>query len=281
VTVVMPAHEEEQVIVDALEALLDAPPADLDVIVVPNGCRDRTAARAADVSERVRVVEIEPARKIAALNTGVDLVEHYPVAFVDADVTVSGRDLVVLAERLSADAAAHVASPRLSVRPSRSWLVRQYYRVWALTDYRSSGHIGSGVYMLTEQGLRRFDRFPDVIADDLFVQRHFAPHERLTPDDIRFEVSAPNSLAALTARNARIAAGNRQLAVLRPDLAGAQEASRGAASLVRRVWWRPHLWPGFVVYSAVYLTAHRRAKRMLRERHISWNRDDTTRGRAE
>ena len=165
----------------------------------------------------------------------------------------------------------------MRVLPSESWAVRQYYRVWALTDYRSAGHIGSGVYMLTAAGRTRIGEFPDVVADDLFVQRMFDDHERLTPQDLWFDVRAPGSLRALIHRNARIAAGNRQLSARFPHLAP-PPASSGARSLVGRVWRRPSLWLGFAIYCVVYSTAHRRARAMGRRSDtIQWNRDETTR----
>ena len=276
-TVVVPAHDEESVIGRGLRALLTAPEGDVDVIVVANGCTDRTAERARAESERIRVIEVAAASKIGALNAGSDAAESFPVVFVDADVVVSGEDLVELARRLDAEPNAHVASPAMMVLPSSSWLVRQHYRVWALTDYRTTGHIGSGVYMLSAEGRTRFDRFPDVIADDLFVQRLFSPGERLTPSDLIFTVQAPGSVGALIGRNTRIAAGNRQLAAEFPELAP-PAASAGAASLLKRALRRPRLWPGVAVYTYVYLTAHRRAKALLRARSaIAWSRDETTR----
>jgi glycosyltransferase involved in cell wall biosynthesis len=275
-TVVVPAHDEESVIVEALGAILDAPEGDIDVIVVANGCTDRTVERARAAGERVRVLEVAEASKIAALNGGSREVDHYPVAFVDADVTVSGTDLLALAEGLR-ESGALVAAPRMRVADSPSWWVRQYYRVWALTGYRSEGHIGSGVYMLSEEGRARFGAFPEVIADDLFVQRLFEPSERHTPADVTFSVDAPRSLSALTRRNTRIAAGNRQLAQQYPDRAPSG-AGVGARTLVRRVWRRPGLWIGFAVYATVYTVTHRRAAALLARQHdIAWNRDTTTR----
>lgn len=276
VTVVVPAHDESSLLPAMLGRLKDV--SDIRVIVVANGCRDDTAAQARNAG--TAVIEVPEASKIRALNAGIDAVESYPVAFVDADVVVTGSSLTQLADRLDGDPGVHVASPRMRVAPSTSWIVRQYYRVWALTDYRSAGHIGSGVYMLDAEGFARLGRFPDIVADDLYVQRLFPPAERLTPDDLFFEVRAPGTLRALIRRNTRIAAGNRQLAERYPHLA-APGASAGAASLAKRVWRRPTLWAGFAVYTAVYLTVQLRARRTLARRgQIGWNRDETTREAA-
>lgn len=277
VSVVIPAHNEENVIGPALSALQDAAAGELDIVVVANGCTDATVERARAQGRGVRVIEIDEASKIAALNTGSDRTHTFPVAFVDADVTVSGETLVELARRLDASPDTLVAAPAMVVLPSSSWLVRQHYRVWELTDYRSQGHIGSGVYLLSEGGRARFDRFPDLIADDLYVQRLFGPGERLTPTDLTFVVRAPGSIAALIRRNTRIAAGNRQLAVAFPDLAP-PTGGAGASALLRRAARRPGLWAGVVVYSSVYLTSRRRAKALERRQStIPWARDETTR----
>ncbi|WP_040569290.1 glycosyltransferase [Microbacterium yannicii] len=276
-SVVIPAHDEAAVIERALKGILADHGRDIDVIVAANGCSDETVPLARGVDDRVRVVETDTASKIAALNLGSDAVRAYPVAYVDADVQVAGSHLVALAARLADTPGALVAAPAMQVLPSRSWWVRQYYRVWALTGYRASGHIGSGVYMLSEEGRRRFDRFPDVIADDLFVQRLFSPEERLAPRDLTFAVSAPATLRALIRRNTRIAAGNRQLAERYPDLAP-PSGGAGAKVLLQRVWRRPQLWAGFATYCAVYATSHLRARRLLARRaRIAWGRDETTR----
>lgn len=275
-SVVIPAHDEEALIEGTLRRICSASSGEIDVVVVANGCSDATTERARNV-DGVRVVEIARASKIAALNAGSDAVDVYPVAFVDADVAVDGEVLVELARRLDEHPVALVAAPRLRVLPSRSWWVRQYYRVWALTDYRTTAHVGSGIYMLSAAGRARFDAFPDVIADDLFVQRLFAPEERLAVDDLEFTVQAPATLRALIGRNGRIAAGNYQLARERPDLVTGERGT-GVARLARRVAPRPGLWVGFVVYSAVYVLAHRRGERMLRRTApVAWTRDETTR----
>ena len=43
--------------------------------------------------------------------------------------------------------------------------------------------IGVGVYALSEEGRRRFDEFPEVIADDGYVRMLFSGTERIRVDD--------------------------------------------------------------------------------------------------
>lgn len=273
-SVVVPAHDEEALIAGAVRAIASA---EIDLIVVANGCTDATAERAREAGVPLRVIELSDASKIGALNAGSAAARVSPIAFVDADVTVAGADLVTLARRLAEHPEAEVAAPTMRVLPSNSWWVRQYYRIWALTEYRTRGHIGSGIYMLTRRGRERVAQLPDIIADDLFVQQHFAPGERLTPTDLEFSVRAPGTLVSLVRRNTRIAAGNQQLAQMYPELKPAP-TSTGARVILRAVWWRPALWPGFLVYAWVYAAAHRGARRLRQQGlRVDWGRDDTTR----
>src|ERR1700730_14723213 len=70
VSVVIPSHNEEHVIGRCLQALTDGAQADeLEIIVVCNGCSDRTAA-IARTWPATTVVELSEVSKSAALNAG-------------------------------------------------------------------------------------------------------------------------------------------------------------------------------------------------------------------
>ncbi|CAN5276256.1 glycosyltransferase [soil metagenome] len=278
-SVVMPAHNESAIIAATLGRIIGADPTgEIEVVVVANGCTDETARVAASVSPRIRVVEIAEPSKIAALNAGDAEALAFPRAYVDADVRVDVATLLALADALDNAPGARVASPRLVVDTTGStWFARQYFRVWALSDYRASNHIGSGIYALSRAARNRFGDFPDVIADDRFVQQSFAPDERLTLAEHSFEVRAPRTLRAQISRSTRIQVGNRQLE--RSGLAlDAGTESRNHSAIVRRVVRQPTLWPAFVVYSVGYLAARSAARRLIaRGAATAWNRDESSR----
>jgi glycosyltransferase involved in cell wall biosynthesis len=277
-SVIIPAHDEAAILGGSLARLLEGDPDDeLELIVVANGCSDATAEVARRASSRIRVIEIDAASKIAALNAGDEAATTYPRAYLDADVEIGATTLLALGDRLTTGPAL-VASPRLTVDTTGASLpVRQYYRVWEQSEYRSRGHIGSGVYVLSQEGRARFGRFPDVIADDRFVQQLFAPHERLVAEDLRFSVRAPRHFGALVRRAERIAQGNAQLARLHPEVAGASSATR-FVPLLRRVLARPALWSAFPAYLVGYAVPKMNARRRARSGKLGgWNRDETTR----
>ena len=276
-SVVIPAHNEEAVIARLLRQLIDTDVDErLEICVVANGCTDRTVEVAAAVSERVQVISIDRSSKPAALNAGDGYATTFPRAYVDADVMVTADALLSVADRLSKGGAL-VGAPRLQVDSRDSnRSVRQYFRIWELSDYRRSGLVGSGLYVLTEAGRARFDSFPDIIADDLYVLRHFAAAERLSLPDRSFTIAAPKDLRSLIRRQTRIAAGNYDLLRLFPDLPGGP--GRSQSNLLERVARRPWLWPSFPAYVIGYALPRLRARRNEnRGLTTAWGRDETTR----
>jgi glycosyltransferase involved in cell wall biosynthesis len=277
ISVVVPVHNEGALLAGNLRRMLEGEAGRrIDLIVVANGCTDDSAAIARSVSPRVRVVEIPQPSKIAALNAGDATASVYPRAYVDADVRISSTTLLALAQALPDDGVPRVAAPRLVVDTGGSaWAVRQYFRAWMLSSYHADGHVGSGVYALSRAGRQRFGTFPDVIADDRFVQLQFSPEERIQLSGHEFAVPAPRTLAAQVARNTRILAGNRQL-VARAGTAA--PTSSGHGELLARAVRRPASWPGVAVYSYAYAAARIRARRALRRGgEVAWSRDETTR----
>src|SRR5262249_21792528 len=147
--------------------------------------------------ERIQVVETEVASKTHALNLGDERARGYPRFYVDADVVLPLEAVRIIAARLE-ETGAPAASPSMDVDlTGSSWPVRAFYAVWRRMPYTREGMIGVGVYVLTEAGRARFDRFPDVVADDGFVRCHFAPSERILVDEARVRVVAPASLPDL------------------------------------------------------------------------------------
>jgi len=281
-SVVIPAHDEEAVICRLLDVLVADPRShELEVVVVANGCTDGTVEVARSYGVPVSVVEVEQASKIAALEAGDHAAVAFPRAYVDADVVIDVPTLLALADALERPGGPLVASPRLDVdTSSASWPVRAHYRIWELTDYRRTGHIGSGVYALSGEGRRRFATWPPVIADDRFVQQLFLPDERLTLDGHAFTVRSAQRIGAHLRRSARIARGNLEL----PD--ELQRASDAAGSdrtgnLLRRVAVRPRLWPSFAVYAITSTLPKATARRLIADRREpAWARDDTSRAIA-
>ena len=100
-SVVIPAHNEERVIGRTLAAVRLQGAAVHEVIVVCNGCRDRTAARARQAG--VKVVVTEQCGVSLARNLGARHASGDSLLFVDADVLLPpglAQSIAALARRL-------------------------------------------------------------------------------------------------------------------------------------------------------------------------------------
>lgn len=197
-SVIIPAHNEESVICRLLAALT-AESAPLQIIVACNGCTDRTAeiAQGFGPPHDVHVLEIAESSKTAALRAAELLDPVFPRMYVDADVVVSGEAVVAVAKAL-------ILGPQPTGRPPLSYdthgsspLVTAFYRARSRTPELMSSLWGAGFYGVSEQGRARWGAFPDVGADDLFVDSLFDPAEIRVVDTESVVVRTPRRVGPL------------------------------------------------------------------------------------
>lgn len=276
-SIIIPAHDEQAVVARSIESLTrDAGADSYQVILVANGCSDGTAEVARRAWDRIDVVETDIPSKSNALNLGDAKATGFPRFYMDADITLSPGAISIISSRM-VETGALAAAPAMEMRfPHTPWPVRAYYRVWQQLPYVEEGMIGVGIYALSEEGRRRFDRFPSIIADDGYIRRLFKPHERLCVEECRSIVTAPSSLWGLIKIKTRSRLGGYELSEKFSELSQNEpkEHARAFWGLVRR----PALWPALIVYLGVNLIARLRATKMHRRRaHGVWERDDTSR----
>jgi len=274
-SVIIPAHNEANVLGRCLSALLDGPMR-LEVVVVANGCSDATA----DVARSHGVVVIETAMrgKVPALNLGDESAASFPRVYLDADVTLHQSDVRTLIDFMNSRGLP-AAAPRLVYdRHNLSRWVRWYYDVWTATPYVTDDLIGSGVYAVSEEGRRRWRRFPDVVADDGFVRALFsAGDERRTAKQACFTIYPPQNVWALVRVKSRVWAGNDQLRRLGLATSSRQVESGGAGG-------HPgvRVTPSLMHKRAVYVFVDTYARllgrsRVARGTGLAWTRDETSR----
>ncbi|WP_082502689.1 WecB/TagA/CpsF family glycosyltransferase [Nocardioides sp. Leaf307] len=280
-SVVIPAHNEEHVIGRCLDRLAQSPASsELEVVVVANGCTDRTVQVARTYRNRlphlVVVDEVRPG-KVSALNRGDSVATTFPRVYLDADIELEPAALEPLLARLDSPEA-RVAAPQVTFDTSRcSPWVRAYYTVFQSLPYVTDGLVGLGLYAVTEAGRRRFGRFPDLTADDLFVQRHFSRSERETTPG-SFVVHTPRTVRDLVRVRSRVAAGNAELAQAgaSPEVAAADTRHTTGGTVASLVAWlrrRPSRIGVALVYVAITAAA-----RVATTRQTSvWLRDDSSR----
>lgn len=213
-SVVIPAHNEAAVIGRCLAALLDGvPDGALDVLVVCNGCTDDTADVARATGLPVRVLEIGEASKITALRVADAVPPVFPRLYLDADVVLSGKAALTVLDRLASPGMLAARPPLAYDTTACSRPVRRYYAARVLVPGLLGRLWGAGVYGLSMPGRARFGSWPDVVADDLFVDSLFGDDEiEIVPTDPVL-VSVPRTardLLAVLRRGARAKTETRQ-----------------------------------------------------------------------
>ena len=131
------------------------------------------------------------------------------------------------------------------------------------------------VYALSDIGRRRFDTFPELVADDTFVRVQFKPEERATLNSVRSIVFAPRTIKNLIAIEARADFGTLELECRHPDLWA--NKGHGNEKALLSLFMNPLLWPQLFVYWYVRTTAHRQAKAVFDSNTFVWQRDETSR----
>lgn len=185
-SVIIPAHNEAGYIGACLEALLASEGrVAAEILVVPNGCSDRTAEIARGYAPEaeargwtLRVIERAEGGKIAALNAADATASGAVRIYLDADVRVDPGLIAALAQVLDR-AEARYASGTPRVSRAASLVTRLYARFWVRLPFVSTGVPGFGVFAVNSAGRGRWADLPDIISDDTFVRLSFAPEERV------------------------------------------------------------------------------------------------------
>lgn len=270
ISVVVPAHNEAAVLDQCLDRVSGP---GIQVVVVPNGCTDDTAAVAYRRGD-VDVVELSEGSKTAALNAGDSRATGFPRIYVDGDVVLSPGSVHRLAEALRATGAL-VAVPRRELDlTGRPLAVRAYYAIHNRLPAIRTGLFGRGVIALSVTGRSRFSEFPSVMADDLFLDSLYGADERVIVDEIASVVATPRRTADLLRRLRRVRTGNAAL----------RTASSGTRRSDTWSWLRdvvlpnPRLAPAGLIYVALTVLAAVQAKLSP---STTWERDESSRAGAQ
>ncbi|ANP74091.1 glycosyltransferase family 2 protein [Cryobacterium arcticum] len=272
--VIIAAYNEEAVIGRTLAALGDLAPAGrIRVIVVCNGCTDRTAAIARGFNG-VRVVELDQASKVLALRAGDLLAGPGPRIYLDADVVMTCRAVRDTARLLEGDVTPAARPPVHFDSTAASWPMRRWYVVRAQLPTISSRLWGAGAYALSESGRARFGEFPELVSDDTFIDALFADNEITIVPTEPVAVRIPRTTADLMKIMRR--SYRTQSEVIAS--AGRPTFSAGQRGQVRDLVALLVRHPTALVDVALYVTIVALARVLAaRARYTTWERDESSR----
>lgn len=276
-SIVIPAHNEAQVIGHLLSQLVSAAePGEFEIIVVANGCTDNTVEVAAAFAPHVRVLSTPVASKREALAIGNRSAKGFPRLYVDADVGLTTDDARALAEALRRPGALGVGPELTHDMTGRPWTVRWYYDVWVRLPEVRRGLFGRGVVGVSEAGYERISSLPTMLADDLAASLAFSLDERVIVPGARVVVYPPRTFADLMRIRVRAAMGVNQIE--QTDGAPSSTARTQPAEIASIAYHQPLLAPRVALFLMVAALARLRARRMAAQGGYStWLRDDSIR----
>lgn len=265
-SVIVPAHNEATVIANTIRPLsVAAKDEAIELIIVCNGCTDGTADAARGVPGAT-VLEIDEASKVAALNTGDDAATLWPRMYLDADIQVTPGAVARVFDVLRSGGV-------LAARPSSRYdtagasrLVRSYYRSRQKIPQFQHALWGAGAYALSQEGHRRIGRFPNLVADDLWVDRQFAADEKAVVATEPTTVVTPRDTKSLITTLRRVYRG-------KTEIPGTGSGARALQSVVRAIRG-PRSAMDACVYVAISLAARKGASRAGTP---VWERDESSR----
>jgi exopolysaccharide biosynthesis WecB/TagA/CpsF family protein len=268
-SVIMPAHNEANVIARALAPLAPLAAArQVEVIVVCNGCTDNTA----EIARRfdgVTVLESSAASKPSAMNAGDAAASEWPRLYLDADVEITASALRALFIALA-------PGGLLAGRPAARYdlqgahpLIRAQYRARMRLPSNATSLYAAGAFALSKEGHLRLEEFPEVLADDLFVDRLFGPSEKAVLDVDPVVVRPPRSLKDHMAVMRRVCRANAQVNRMEGQCSS---TAKTVSELIRSV--RGPLSAVDALIYAGFAIAGRKGARVPRP---GWERDSSSR----
>ena len=255
-SIIIPANNEEAWIGFCLDALFKSKRVEeAEVIVVANGCTDRTAevakrydVLATELGWGYKVLDLKRGDKLHALNMGEQAAEGRVLIYLDADVRVSDSVIFQMSRVLDKEEPLW-ASGQLQMAAASS-VSRAYARFWLKTPFMAGTVPGSGLFGVNRAGRARWDAFPEIISDDMFVRLQFKARERIAvPASYIWPVAEGwGNLVKVRRRQNR---GVDQLAELYPDLIANEDKT--AFSPMRILGFALGDPYGFVAYAGVAL----------------------------
>lgn len=276
-SVIIPAHNEEGVIEQTLDTLLRDREANVEIILVCNGCTDNTV-KLASAYEGLEVIDTARASKTHALNLGDASAGGKCRVYMDADVVVSGRDLLSMMAEMKRSGALAI-TPKVRMDYSGASLpVRMYYAFWLQLPYVQEGFVGGGVYMISARGRERFGEFPDLISDDGFVRSLFSRNEICRSEDVCSVVRSPRTVGGLIKIFTRSRVGQYQLFKRFPQSRVELQKNSDRSRMLLAYLLRPqNLMSGFIYLLVNFVCRIRARAQFARIDHYVWEKDVSTR----
>jgi hypothetical protein len=142
--------------------------------------------------------------------------------------------------------------------------------VWSRLPYIERRVRGVGCYAVSAAGRSRWQKYPDLMADDRFARLHFRADEQMLVQEASYTWPLPEGARELIRVRARWLLGNDELRRVRPDLSRNEDPRY--EGLFGFVATHPWLWPDILVFVGVYGFAMARMASKRRKGDRTWDR---------
>jgi hypothetical protein len=205
------------------------------------------------------------------MNLGDSATSRWPRLYLDADIAVEPSAVEAVLRELGEGGRWLAARPTAVMDTRESSLpVRAYYRARARIPEKGTRLWGAGLYAASEAGHARFERFPEVTADDSYFDSLFAESEKTVLETEPALIRAPRNAAALLQILSRHRRGFVEL-----DTDAARSSDR-AVALLHTVRGLPSFLDA-AWYAAFAVAARIRTRRDVGAGTRKWETDATTR----
>lgn len=269
-TIIIAAHNEEKLISDTLLSLGSGESALFQIVVVCNGCNDKTVHIIETQFPKVHCQTLDIASKALAIRHAETLNIGFPRLYLDADIRLAQQQAQDMFEQAQSHTQASLFIPQsVSNTKTSSWLVKTYYQAWYTTGYVKQLGFGSGAYMLNKAARERFGLWPNIISDDGYLRTQFSHNEIIILKSVCVEVRAPKTLSSLIKIKTRSKFGNVELKKT--------QSVNTAKENQQELTHDPMPFMHKVVYSVVNIAALLNAYWNIVTGSSTWHRDDSNR----
>jgi cellulose synthase/poly-beta-1,6-N-acetylglucosamine synthase-like glycosyltransferase len=124
ISIVIPAYNEEKVIVNTIEGLLETKYPHKEIIFVDDGSTDSTLAIATRYKEKIRILHKENGGKATALNYGMVYAKGEIIVIVDADTIIGRNSLKEIVKGFEVNEHVAAVAGNIKVRNRMNWITK-------------------------------------------------------------------------------------------------------------------------------------------------------------
>jgi cellulose synthase/poly-beta-1,6-N-acetylglucosamine synthase-like glycosyltransferase len=124
VSIIIPAYNEEKVIVETIEALIESKYPKKEILLVDDGSTDNTLIIAMQYRDKIKIFHKENGGKASALNYGLNYSTGEIIVVVDADTIVGRHAINEIVKELDADHEIAAIAGNCKVRNRTNWITK-------------------------------------------------------------------------------------------------------------------------------------------------------------